>query len=145
MDALKLSHASDNKFIFSSDQTCTAKMPLILVVDDDEDNLVLMAYTLESLNCSVITAMDGETALLAARSKQPDLILLDIMLYPVDGLQILSQLKQDSRTVTIPVVAVTALAREEDKERILQAGCNDYISKPYILEEMEAMISRYLG
>ena len=145
MDALKLSHASDDKFIFSSSQTCIAKMPLILVVDDDEDNLVLMAYTLESLNCKVITAIDGQTALLAAQSKQPDLILLDIMLYPIDGLQILSQLKQDPRTMTIPVIAVTALAREEDKERILQAGCNDYISKPYILEEMEALISRYLG
>jgi CheY-like chemotaxis protein len=93
----------------------------------------------------VITAVDGQTALNKARSEQPDLILLDIMLYPIDGIQIVSELKQDPNTKDIPVVAVTALARADDRDRILMAGCNDYISKPYMLDEMEAIIRRYIG
>lgn len=145
MDALEISPPIDQNFIFSSGSMDSAKAPLILAVDDDEDNLLLITYTLEPLNCSVITAVDGETALEQARTRQPDLILLDIMLSPIDGLQIVSQLKQDPETQSIPVVAVTALAREEDKERILEAGCNDYISKPYMLEDIEALIRRYLS
>jgi len=145
MDALEISPPIDQNFIFSSGSMDSAKAPLILAVDDDEDNLLLITYTLEPLNCSVITAVDGKTALEQARTRQPDLILLDIMLSPVDGLQIVSQLKRDPETQRIPVVAVTALAREEDKERILKAGCNDYISKPYMLEDIEALIQRYLS
>jgi len=145
MDALELSPPIDQNFIIGSDFMDSAKAPLILAVDDDEDNLLLIAYTLEPLNCSVITAIDGETAIAAARTQQPDLILLDIMLSPVDGLQIVAQLKQNVETKRIPVIAVTALAREEDKERILQAGCDDYISKPYMLEDIEALILRYLS
>jgi len=145
MDALELSPPIDQNFIIGSDFMDSAKAPLILAVDDDEDNLLLIAYTLEPLNCSVITAIDGETAIEAARTQQPDLILLDIMLSPVDGLQIVAQLKQNVETKRIPVIAVTALAREEDKERILQAGCDDYISKPYMLEDIEALILRYLS
>jgi len=145
MDTLELSPPSDLNYMGSNGQSGFAKQPIILVVEDDEDNLLLMTYTLEPLNCSVITAVDGQTALEKARTHQPDLILLDMMLYPLDGIQILSQLREDPRTKRIPVVAVTALARAEDKQRILQAGCNDYISKPYMLEDVEALIRRYLG
>jgi two-component system cell cycle response regulator DivK len=145
MDGLKLTPGSDLKYSVSYRQSCLLKAPLILAVDDDEDNLLLLTYTLEPLNCSVITAFDGKSALEAARIQQPDLILLDIMLYPVDGIEIVAQLKRDPRTMNIPVVAVTALAREEDKQRILHAGCNDYISKPYMLDDMEALIRRYVG
>jgi CheY-like chemotaxis protein len=117
---------------------------VILVVDDDEDNLLLMSYVLEPLHCSVITAVDGHDALRAAQTQLPDLILLDIMLSKLDGIQVVSQLKKNPQTRKIPVVAVTALARDEDRERILEAGCNDYISKPFMIDELEATIRRHL-
>jgi CheY-like chemotaxis protein len=117
---------------------------VILVVDDDEDNLLLMSYVLEPFHCSVITALDGYAALGAAQTQQPDLILLDIMLCKLDGIQVVSQLKQNPQTMNIPVVAVTALARDEDRERILQAGCDDYVSKPFMIDDLEATVRRHL-
>ncbi len=123
---------------------CTRQAPVVLVVDDDQDNLLLMSYVLEPLDCSVITAPDGQTALLTAQIEQPDLILLDIMLSELDGIQVVSQLRENPQTMEIPIVAVTALARAEDRERILQAGCNDYMSKPFMIEELEAMVCHHL-
>ncbi|MBD2741733.1 response regulator [Coleofasciculus sp. FACHB-1120] len=144
MDDLELSHRNSQNFLSSSNSCLTTKLPLVLAVDDDEDNLLLLSYVLEPLNCSIITAVDGHTAFEKARTEQPSLILLDIMLPDLDGLQIVRQLREDSHTRTIPVIAVTALARPEDRERILAAGCNDYISKPYLLEDLEAVIRRNL-
>lgn len=141
---MQLSCLGTQKLASSSNQCCMYPKPVILVVDDDEDNLLLMSYVLEPFHGSVITAIDGETALLAAQTQQPDLILLDIMLSKLDGIQIVSQLRQNPHTREIPVIAVTALARSEDRERILQAGCNDYISKPFMIDELEAMIHRHL-
>jgi CheY-like chemotaxis protein len=140
MDDLELSHRNSQDFLSSSNQCLTAKLPVVLAVDDDEDNLLLLSYVLEPLNCSIITAVDGHTAFEKARTEQPSLILLDIMLPDLDGLQIVRQLREDPKTRMIPVIAVTALARPEDRERILSAGCNDYISKPYLLEDLEAVI-----
>jgi CheY-like chemotaxis protein len=144
MDDLELSHRNSQDFLSSSNQCLTANLPVILAVDDDEDNLLLLSYVLEPLNCSIITAVDGHTAFEKARTEQPSLILLDIMLPDLDGLQIVRQLREDPKTRMIPVIAVTALARPEDRDRILTAGCNDYISKPYLLEDLEAVIRRNL-
>ncbi|MEP0769222.1 response regulator [Trichocoleus sp. ST-U1] len=144
MDDLELSHRTRQNFLSSSNQCLTAKFPVVLAVDDDEDNLLLLAYVLEPLNCSIITAIDGHSAFEKARTEQPNLILLDIMLPDLDGLQIVRQLREDPETRTIPVIAVTALARAEDRDRILTAGCNDYISKPYLLEDLEAVVRRNL-
>lgn len=143
MDVLTLLH-SNSQNVDISDRNGHAGEPLVLAVDDDEDNLLLIDYTLQMLNFSVITAIDGHTALNAAQTYRPDLILLDIMLSNLDGIQVVSELKKNPNTMMIPVIAVTALARAEDKERILLAGCNDYISKPYMLEELEAIINRHL-
>lgn len=145
MDDLELSHRNSQDFLSSSNQCLTAKLPVVLAVDDDEDNLLLLAYFLEPLNCSIITAVDGHTAFEKARTEQPSLILLDIMLPDLDGLQIVRQLREDPKTRMIPVIAVTALARPEDRDRILTAGCNDYISKPYLIDDLEALIDRYLN
>ena len=144
MDDLELSHRNSQNFLSSSNHCLTANLPVVLAVDDDEDNLILLSYVLEPLNCSIITAVDGHTAFEKARTEQPNLILLDIMLPDLDGLQIVRQLREDPNTRMIPVIAVTALARAEDRDRILTAGCNDYISKPYLLEDLEAVIRRNL-
>lgn len=144
MDDLELFHRSGHDFMSSNEQLSAIKAPVILAVDDDEDNLLLLTYVLEPLNCRVITAVDAHTAFEKVEIEHPDLILLDVMLPDLDGLQIVHQLRQDSKTRGIPVVAVTALAREEDRTRILTAGCNDYISKPYLIEDLEAIIHRNL-
>ena len=117
---------------------------IILAVDDNEDNLLLLTEVLEPLNCLVMTATHGQTALLLAQGYQPDLILLDVMLPDVNGIEVVQSLKQNQETAKIPIVAVTALAREEDRDRLILAGCNNYISKPYLLEDLEALIRQYL-
>jgi CheY-like chemotaxis protein len=67
------------------------------------------------------------------------------MLPDLDGIEFVSRLRQNPRTKMIPVIAVTAMARTEDRDRILSAGCNDYISKPYIVDDLEALLRRYLS
>lgn len=121
------------------------KRPLVLAVEDDEDNLQLVMQVLTFLECSFITATDGQTALEKAQTYQPNLILLDIMLPNMSGIEVIQQLKQNPQTRRIPVIAVTAMARSEDRERILSLGCDDFISKPYMIDELEALIGRYLS
>ncbi|HEY9794748.1 MAG TPA: response regulator [Leptolyngbyaceae cyanobacterium] len=145
MDDLELTLCIDQKFasVIGTQYSIDSK-PLILAVDDDEDNLLLLAYALEPLGCSLLTAVDGRSALSFARSYQPDLILLDVLMPYMNGVEVVSQLREDPKIKTIPVIAVTALAIAEDRERLLQVGFNDYISKPYMLEDIEASVRRYL-
>ena len=121
-----------------------ARQQLVLVVDDNEDNLLLLAFVLEQLDCTCITATDGQTALDLARNYQPTLILLDMMLPDMDGMEVLSRLRHNPLTTMIPVIAVTAMAREQDRERILSAGCNEYVTKPYAVDDLEVMLRHYL-
>ena len=145
MDNLELSLRCEQKFsdVFST-QHAIATEPRILAVDDDEDNLLLLAYILEPLECNLITAVDGLGALSMARTYQPDLILLDVLMPYMDGFEVISQLRKDSKIKTTPAIAVTALAVRDDRERLLKAGFNDYISKPYMVEDIEATVRRYL-
>lgn len=142
---MQLSDCSANNWMYRTEQNGTAKMPRILAVDDNDDNLLLVSYILEFLNCKVLTAADGLTAISMAHTYKPDLILLDIIMPHLDGVGVMNHLRQEPVTTRIPVVAVTALARTEDKERFLSAGFNDYISKPYILEDLENIICRHLS
>lgn len=133
------------QLLLKSEQPTVINQPLILAVDDDEDNLLLLTEVLKPMNCSFITATHGQSALQLAQNCQPDLILLDVMLPDFNGIEVVQRLRQNPQTKTIPVVAVTALARTEDRESLLLAGCNDYISKPYMLDDLEAVISRHLN
>lgn len=145
MDDLKFFPCCELKFGgVTGGQHSIATRPLILVVDDDEDNLLLMTYVLEQTNCSVITAVDGMSALSLARAYQPDLILLDILMPYMDGTEVLSELRKEAITKRIPVIAVTALAIAGDRDHLLRSGFNDYVSKPYMLEDIEATVQRYL-
>lgn len=117
----------------------------VLVVDDDEDNRLLLTYQLLQLvTCSVLSAEDGETALTIAHTSQPDLILLDMMMPGLDGFEVVRRLRQDPKTQEIPVIAVTAMARSQDQDLALQAGCDDFLPKPYELEHLAALLSLYL-
>src|ERR671933_2659225 len=97
----------------SAQHSLTTK-PVVLAADDDEDNLLLLAYALEPLGCTLLTAVDGLSALAIAQSFQPDLILLDVLMPYMDGIEVVSQLKRDWKTKAISVIAVTALAIRED-------------------------------
>ncbi len=127
-----------------SSEPPAVEQPLVLVVDDNEDNLLLLSFLLEQLGCTIITAADGKTAVDVAQSYQPSLILLDMMLPDFDGLEVLSRLRHNPLTTPIPVIAVTAMARPEDRERILSAGCEEYVTKPYIVDELEILLRRYI-
>ncbi|MGI8501968.1 MAG: response regulator [Hassallia sp.] len=119
--------------------------PLILAVEDNDDNLLLIRYTLESLGCKLICQTDSYSTLLVAKEYQPDLILMDILLPGLSGIDVVRYVKKEPLTWHIPVIAVTALASPEERERILMAGFDDYISKPYMIEDLEALICRVLG
>jgi CheY-like chemotaxis protein len=134
----------DLKCSLEINQMSWVKQPLVLAVDDDEDNLLLITQVLSLSNYSFITATNGLMALSIAEQRLPDLILLDVMLPDLDGAELVRCLRQNPQTVKIPVIAVTAMARKEDRDRLLAAGCDEYISKPYMVDDLEELIRRYL-
>jgi two-component system cell cycle response regulator DivK len=116
----------------------------VLVVEDNPANMTLATFLLKSAGHTVISATDAESGVTLARSDQPDLILMDIQLPGMDGLQATALLKADEATRAIPVIALTALAMKGDEERIRSAGCDGYIAKPLAYREFLATISNYL-
>ena len=110
-------------------------MAKILVIEDNAANMTLAKFLLESVGHSVLSATDAEAGLTLAREEQPNLILMDIQLPGMDGLQATALLKRDDATRGIPVIALTALAMKGDEERILAAGCDGYIAKPLRYQE----------
>jgi len=115
-------------------------MPTILIVEDNPTNMKLSTFVLESADYTVITATDAEIGLTLARESHPDLILMDIQLPGMDGLEATALLKGDDATRAIPVVALTALAMKGDEERIRAAGCDGYIAKPLDYKELLATV-----
>jgi CheY-like chemotaxis protein len=122
-----------------------ADLPLVLVVDDDDDSLTLMAYILEQMTCQAWFVADGLTALAMAQQHRPQLILSDIHLPHLDGYSFLGQIRADASLCHIPVVAVTALATAGDREKILAAGFDDYLSKPFLVESLVQLVERFIG
>src|SRR5213075_946330 len=116
----------------------------ILVVEDNAANLKLATFLLESAGYVVISASNAETGVTLARTRQPALILMDIQLPGMDGLQATAILKADEATRAIPVIALTALAMKGDEERIRAAGCDGYIAKPMRYKEFLAAIEARL-
>lgn len=133
------------QFPLTSSALPIGSKPVILAADDNEDNLLLVSLAVEQLfNCLLIAAVDGQTVLTLAKTFQPDLILLDILLPDLNGVEVIRRLKQQPETSRIPIVAVTALAKTEDREKILAAGCQAYLCKPYMLEDLETAIRQNL-
>jgi two-component system cell cycle response regulator DivK len=117
----------------------------ILVVEDNPLNMQLMAAILGGAGYAVLQATDAQAGLELARRERPALILMDIQLPGMDGLSATRLLKDDPETRGIPVIAVTAYAMTGDRERILAAGCDDYLSKPVGYKEVLAMLEAVLG
>jgi two-component system, cell cycle response regulator DivK len=126
-------------------QSTTTNQPFILAVDDDEDSLLLLTKVLELLGCSFVTANNGRSALALVRRHRPDLILLDILLPDLNGIDMIRTIKSHSSTAHIPIVALTALAQVQTQQEILRAGSEICLTKPYSLEDLEAVIRHYGG
>jgi two-component system cell cycle response regulator DivK len=120
-------------------------MALVLIVEDNPDNMLLTILLLESAGHNVLSAIDAEAGLTLAREKRPDLILMDVQLPGMDGLEATVLLKADAATRAIPVIALTALAMKGDEERIRAAGCNGYISKPMRIQEFLTSVASHLA
>jgi two-component system cell cycle response regulator DivK len=119
-------------------------MATVLIVEDNPANMTLAVFLLQSVGHTVVSATDAEAGLTAARARQPDLILMDIQLPGMDGLEATALLKHDEATRAIPVIALTALAMKGDEERIRAAGCDGYIAKPIRYQEFLATIAAQL-
>lgn len=120
-------------------------MARVLVIEDNVANMTLATFLLESAGHVVMPATDAETGVALARDAHPDLILMDIQLPGMDGLQATGLLKADDATRSIPVIALTALAMKGDEERILAAGCDGYIAKPLAYKSFLADIAEHLA
>jgi two-component system, cell cycle response regulator DivK len=120
-------------------------MAKVLIIEDNPTNMTLAVFLLQSAGHAVLSATDAEAGLTLARDEQPNLILMDIQLPGMDGLQATALLKRDQATCAIPVIALTALAMKGDEERIRSAGCDGYIAKPMRYQEFLATVASHLS
>ena len=118
--------------------------PKILVVDDEPDVVQLIDYNLKAAGYDVTTAADGDEALKKARSTAPDLIILDLMLPEVEGLDVCKILRREPSTSGIPIVMLTAKASETDRVLGLELGADDYVTKPFSPRELVLRVKRLL-
>ncbi|MGB0579338.1 MAG: response regulator [Limisphaerales bacterium] len=116
----------------------------ILVVDDEPDAVDLVQFNLSNAGFDVITAADGEEALKKARTYCPDLILLDVMLPEIDGLEVCKLLRRDAATSGIPIIMLTARAAEIDRILGLELGADDYVTKPFSPRELVLRVKNLL-
>ncbi len=130
----------DSKQSDNSIQVSVGEQPLVLAVDEDEDNILVISYLIQSLACKLITTNSGHNTLNIATKHLPDLILLEIALPDLDGFEIIEKLRQNKTTGSIPIVVVTRLSGATEKERIIKIGCNGYLCKPYLFEDLEDLI-----
>lgn len=119
-------------------------MTKILYVEDNEDNVYMLTRRLERSGFEVVVAADGEQGVEVARAERPDLILMDLSLPVLDGWQATRRLKALAETRTIPIIALSAHAMPGDREKALEAGCDDYDSKPVRLPGLLAKIRELL-
>src|SRR6266702_8927488 len=119
-------------------------MRKVLVVDDEPVLVETIAYNLEQAGYEVMTAADGASALEVARREQPDLVILDIMLPQMDGLEVCRLLRREDSTATTPIMMLTARGEEIDKVVGLEDGADDYVTKPFGRRELLARVKALL-
>jgi two-component system, cell cycle response regulator DivK len=117
----------------------------VLIVEDNELNMKLFNDLLAAHGYDTVQTNDGITALELARSHRPDLILMDIQLPEISGLEVTRRIKEDEELQRIPVIAVTAFAMKGDRERIRAGGCEDYIAKPISIAAFLETVERFLS
>ena len=117
----------------------------VLIVGDNELNMKLFNDLLEAHNINTLQTKDGREVLDIAREKKPDLVIMDIQLPEVSGLEVTKWLKADEELKSIPVVAVTAFAMKGDEQKIREVGCDDYISKPISVAHFMEVVQKHLN
>ncbi len=117
---------------------------LVLVMEDDDDCLLVTIYTLELLGYQCLSTQDSQAAVNLARAQDPDLFLLDIVMPNQDGVEVFRQLRQIPKFRQCPMIAVTALAMEREREQILSVGFDDFLSKPFFLQDLARVMHRHL-
>ena len=125
-------------------QTSDSNVPIILVVEDEPDNLLFISHTLIFLKYNFITVTTGQDALNSAIKYDIDLVLLDLVLPDINGLDVVSLLKENQSTKKMPIIAISALVQKNERESALKAGCDDYLEKPYLIDDLKHKISQYL-
>ena len=116
----------------------------ILIVEDSPQNMRLMEMTLKAKNYTLLKATDGEEALDMATRERPDLIIMDVQLPKLNGLEVTRKLRDTLEFSHIPIIAITAFAMKGDKERAIEAGCDAYLSKPIDTRQLPGMIAEML-
>ncbi len=119
-------------------------MATILIADDDDILIEILRFRIEASGHSTLVASDGLQALELVRTTAPDLVILDAMMPVMTGAEVLAALRENDRTTDLPVIMLTARAGEDDVVRSLRAGANDYITKPFIPQELVARINKLL-
>ncbi len=117
----------------------------VMVVEDNEKNRKLMRVVLRAKGYNIIEATTGEEALNLLKNQKPDIILMDIQLPGIDGLTLIKQIKASAITKDIPIIAVTAYAMKGDEQKILETGCNAYVSKPVNTQELPLIVEKYIN
>jgi len=117
----------------------------ILIVEDNPQNMRLIEMTLRAKNYTLLEATDGEEALDIARTERPDLIIMDVRLPKMDGLEVTRKLRENPAFSHTPIIGVTAYAMKGDKERVIEAGCDAYLSKPINTRELLGVIAEMLS
>ncbi len=116
----------------------------ILIVEDNPQNMKLLLMTLRRHGYTLLEATDGEEALGTALRDKPDLIIMDIQLPKMSGLEVTRKLRQVPAAGHIPIIAITAYAMKGDKEKVIEAGCNTYLSKPINTRQLPAVVAEML-
>ena len=125
-------------------QKLIRKEPLILVIEDDEDNLTYATTILELSHYQFLKANNGRIGLDIAMDKLPDLILLDIVMPKVDGIEVIETLRRNPLTNHICIIVLTGLVNPEDVKKIMGAGCDEYLCKPFLIGQLEEKINLFL-
>ena len=117
----------------------------VLVIEDDANNLDVAQRIIRAAGHEALAATDGAAGLAIARAEHPDMILVDLLLPRVDGWTVTKTLREEAWAKEIPIIAVSALAMQQDRARAIEAGCDDFVSKPYAPAELRAVLARFLG
>ena len=116
----------------------------VLVVDDNPTNLKLVAFVVSANGYEVASAIDAPSALAALRAHKPAVVLVDIQLPGIDGLELTRMIRRDPALADIAIIAVTAYAMKGDREKALEAGCDDYVTKPIDTRALPGIIAKYV-
>jgi CheY-like chemotaxis protein len=120
------------------------KDKIVLVADDDVRNIFSLTKALEQHKMKVLSAMDGKEALDTAEKGQPDIVLMDMMMPEMDGFEAISRMRKNPKMKHLPIIAVTAKAMIGDREKCIQAGASDYISKPVDVDQLLSLLRIWL-